>query len=179
MDKSDLPDLLYGLIVQAQEMQKFALDFQKIALKAVDAIPIAAKSGTREAAREILIEGSQEAAESLKAASKKAIDASHQLRRTMSRAWLVHILWLAVAAIVITAIVFAGLGIAAKRKMATLDALTVQVQEMEAAREKLETKLGKIKLSTCSDRPCVRVDERPGRYGDSKKGELYMVIYGY
>lgn len=175
MDKSDLSDLLYGLIVQAQEMQKFALEFQETALKAVNAVPDAAKAGTGEA----IIERTKEAAESLETASKKAIDASDQLRITMSRAWTVHILGLVVAALVIAVTVYAGLGIAAKRKTAELETLTVQAQEMEAAVEKLDAKLGKIKLSNCSGRPCVRVDERPGRYGDSNKGELYMVIYGY
>lgn len=64
---------------------------------------------------------------------------------------------------------------------AVLDELTAQARTMQATVAKLSSQYGKVQLSTCGEnkRPCIRVDERLGRYGDTKNGELYMVLFGY
>lgn len=92
-----------------------------------------------------------------------------------------HVLYIILVAVVVTASIYFGLGFLAKQRAAELDELTAQARAMQATVDKLSSQYGKVQLSTCGEngRPCIRVDERQGRYGDTKNGELYMVLFGY
>jgi hypothetical protein len=53
--------------------------------------------------------------------------------------------------------------------------------QLEASIAELTKRGAKIDLSTCGDkkRLCVSIDEKAGRFGDPKRGELYMIAKGY
>ena len=59
--------------------------------------------------------------------------------------------------------------------------LRAEVTALETQAKEFNKKAGKAVISTCGEkgRLCIRVDERAGRYGDTQKGELFMVIHGY
>lgn len=59
--------------------------------------------------------------------------------------------------------------------------LRVEVANLKAQADEFSQKAGKATLSACGGkrRLCVRVDERAGRFGETPKGELFMVIHGY
>lgn len=52
---------------------------------------------------------------------------------------------------------------------------------LQASIEDLNKRGAKITLSTCGDKKllCVQIDEGKGRFGDLKRGELYMIPKGY
>lgn len=91
----------------------------------------------------------------------------------------VHIQWLVLAALVVVTVICFGLTFGVKYQAAELEDLTAQARTMQATIDKLGDQYGKAQLSTCGGRPCVRVDESLRQYGETKKGEVYMVIYGY
>lgn len=169
---------IYGLIVQAQEMQKYALEFRGTAQEAIKTIPISVRQGMQEAAREVISDKAETAAADLASAAGEARAATDQLRQMLSTARSLHVLWLAVAALVIGAVSYAGFGFLISRQASELEDLQIQAQQMEEVVNKLNSKLGKAEITKCGDRPCIRVDSRPGSY-TGKKGQDYMVIYGY
>lgn len=59
--------------------------------------------------------------------------------------------------------------------------LRAEVAYLEKQVKEFQNKAGKAMLSSCGEkgRLCIRVDEQGGSYGDSKKGELFMIIHGY
>lgn len=69
--------------------------------------------------------------------------------------------------------------------IAERDALQVEVATLKAGAEDWANRAGRAKLSKCNppggkpSRLCVSVDQKAGLYGDSAKGEAYMVIQGY
>lgn len=170
-------DKIYGLIVQAQEMQKFCLEFKGSAEGVVKTLPDATRNAVRDVARELIVEGTEKASRSLEEASRRATAAASELHEAHSGALLRHFVCLFLVAVVICAALWFGLGFMVERRAAELDELTNRAKAMQTTVEKLNRQYGKAQFSTCGGRPCIRVDERAGRYGD--KGELYYVLFNY
>ena len=84
-------DKVYGLIVQAQEMQRFALEFKGTAEGVLKILPDACRNAVRDAAREFITEGAENANKSLLDASKEAIAAAGAIRSAQSWALVKHI----------------------------------------------------------------------------------------
>ncbi|WP_297576661.1 hypothetical protein [uncultured Deefgea sp.] len=69
--------------------------------------------------------------------------------------------------------------------IAERDALQAEVATLKAGAEDWAKRAGRAKLSKCNppdgkpSRLCVSVDQKAGLYGDSAKGEAYMVLKGY
>ena len=172
-------DKIFGLIAQAEDIQKHAVTIQGAVQDALKTLPGTARDAIREAAREILIQEAQKASEGLLDASRGAIVAAEEIRNAQAGALLKHSLILCLVAVMISAAIYFGLGFLAKQRAAELAELADRARTMRATVDKLNSEYGKAMFSTCKGRPCVRVDERAGRYGEPQKGELYMVIFNY
>lgn len=173
-------DKIYGLIVQAQEMQKFCLEFKGTAEGVIKTLPGVARDTVGDVAKEIIVEGTKKASVGLLDASSKAMVAAEELSRAHTAALIKHIFVLTC-----TTVLFAA-GLWAWGNWAWSDVQTARAElaQLQAAVEKLESQYGKATLSMCTEtngnkRPCIRTDERAGLFGDPKKGETYRVIYGY
>ena len=103
-------DKIYGLIVQAQAMQKAALEFQETAealLKSVPTgVPDVVRDAIRDTAKEIIKETIKDASMDLRRASKEAAAASEELRSILRWAWPIHVFCLVLAAVVVMAIIY-------------------------------------------------------------------------
>lgn len=174
-----MEEKIYGLIVQAQEMQKFALEFKYAAEDIVKSVPDAVRIAVRDSSREIIIEGTEKASKGLLEASRVATAAAAELREAQTTTMLKHSVYLILLAFILSASIYVGLGFFASQRAAELDELTAQAKAMQKTVEKLNSQYGKAMFSTCEGRPCVRVDQKPGEYGETKNGELYMVLFGY
>ena len=75
-------DKLYGLIAQAEDIQKHAVTLQQVAQEAVKGLPGGYKEAVKGAAREILTEAAQNASTALLEACNEAKASSSALRRT-------------------------------------------------------------------------------------------------
>ena len=82
---------IYGLIVQAQEMQKYCLEFKDTAEQVINSLPDTAKEAIKESSDEIIIEATKKAYGSLIAASTLADEASKKINSAISGALLKHI----------------------------------------------------------------------------------------
>lgn len=105
------------------------------------------------------------------------------VRDAMSRisrdSMITHIQRLTLAALVIGTVICFGLVSFVKYQTSKLEDLTSRAETMQKTVDRLSDQYGKAKFSTCNGRPCIRVNERFGKFGETKDGELYMVIYGY
>ncbi len=158
-------DKIYGLIAQAEDIQGHAVKLQQVAQEAIKTLPEATRGAVRDAAREIIVEGTEKASRSLLDASSRATAASEQLRGASAAALIKHVTVLSLVALVISAAIYFGLGFLVKRRAAELDQVTTQARAMQEAVNKLNSQYAKAQFSTCGGRPCVRVDEQAGRYG--------------
>lgn len=172
-------DKIYGLIVQAQEMQKYALEFKGFAEDAVKKLPDAAKNAVREAAKEYIIEGMERASKSLQDVTGDAATASETLQQTLRWKWTIHALSLVLVAMVILAALYFGAGAMISYKTDELNLLSEQISIMEARINKLSKDGGKAIVTECSEqkRPCIRVDKDKVEY--TRGNEVYMIIHGY
>ncbi len=167
-------DKIYGLIAQAEDIQGHAV-LQQVAQEAIKTLPEATRGAVRDAAREIIVEGTEKASRSLLDASSRATAASEQLRGASAAALIKHVTVLSLVALVISAAIYFGLGFLVKRRAAELDQVTTQARAMQEAVNKLNSQYAKAQFSTCGGRPCVRVDEQAGRYGAPTP--LYGVVF--
>lgn len=183
-------DKIYGLIAQAEDIQKHAISLQSTAESVVKnirvtaedafrALPDATRGAVRDAAREIIVEGTEKASRGLLDASSRAMAASEQLRGAGAAALTKHIAVLFFVAIVISAAIYFGLGFLAKQRAAELDELTAQARAMQATVEKLNSQYGKAQFNTCDGRPCIRVEEKDEKRYTTDGGAVYRIIYGY
>ena len=65
-----------------------------------------------------------------------------------------------------------------------MDQLRAERGELQASIADLSQRGGRIQLSECGDagqrkRLCVRVDAKAGRFGDARRGQVYMIAEGY
>ena len=173
-------DKIYGLIVQAQEMQKFCLEFKGAAEGVIKTLPGVARDAVGDVAKEIIVEGTKKVSVGLLDASNKAMAAADELRRVHTVALLKHIFVLACIAVLLAA----GLWTWGNWTWSDVQTARTELALLQATVEKLESQYGKATLRMCtasdgSKRPCIRTDERAGLFGEPKKGETYRVIYGY
>ena len=172
-------DKIFGLIVQAEDIQRHAVVLQRVAQDAFKTLPDASRSAVSDAAREIIVQGTEKASRGLLDASREAKAAATELRNIQGRAWFVYLFGLCLVAVIIVFGLYFGLGWMIQLRAAELRELKAETQEMQATVDKLNNQYGKALFNTCDGRPCVRVNERLGRYGDVKNGELYMVLFNY
>ena len=172
-------DKIYGLIVQAQEMQKYALEFKGFAEDAVKKLPDATKNAVREAAKEYIIEGVERVSTSIQNAAVATSTASETLQQTLRWKWTIHALSLVLVAIVILAALYFGAGAMISYKTDELNLLNEQILIMEARINKLSKDGGKAIVTECGEqkRPCIRVDKNKVEY--TRDNEVYMIIHGY
>lgn len=175
---------IYGLIVQAQEMQKYCLEFKDTAEHVINSLPDTAKEAIKESSDEIIIEATKKAYGSLIAASTLADEASKKINSAISGALLKHISLVFIVGIIILSSVYFVSDFLINKKSAELDTLKIQIKEMESVIETLNSQYGKAEFSMCRNdegqrRPCIRVDYDAGTFGDVQNGKAFMVIYGY
>lgn len=114
------------------------------------------------------------------AAIERLPEAVRDAMNRISRDTLItHIQWLVIVALVVVIAITVGLGLFVKRQVSELEDITARAETMQKTVDSLSDQYGKAKFSTCAGQPCIRVDERKGKFGETKKGETYMVIYGY
>lgn len=144
-------DKIYGLIAQAEDIQGHAVKLQQVAQEAIKTLPEATRGAVRDAAREIIVEGTEKASRGLLDASSRAIAASEQLRGASAAAMIKHVAVLSLVALVISAAIYFGLGFLVKKRAADLDALSVQVSAHRATLAELQAKTWGLELITFSD----------------------------
>ncbi len=139
-------DKIFGLIAQAEDIQAHAVKLQQVAQEAIKTLPEATRGAVRDAAREIIVEGTEKASRGLLDASSRAIAASEQLRGASAAALIKHVTVLFLVALVISAAIYFGLGFLVKKRAAELEALTVQVEAHRAALDELQSKTWGLEL---------------------------------
>lgn len=172
-------DKIFGLIAQAEDIQKHAVALQRSAQDAIKTLPDASRAAVRDAAREFITEGAEKASRGILEASREALAASAELRGTQMTTLLKHILCLVLVAVVIVTALYFGSGQLIRSRLAEAQRLSSQVAALEASAMDFAQRAGKAVLATCGERLCVRVDERAGRFGETQNGELYMVLFNY
>lgn len=138
---------IYGLIAQAEDIQRHAQELQHSAEDAVRRLPEATRGAIRGAADEILAESAKKATESLIRASEGASMAGAILRRT---AVLQGVFLLAVALVVAGAGYFA-LGYVYRERLADLAEVKAQVQAERATLADVRRETWALELVTYSD----------------------------
>jgi len=140
-------DKIFGLIAQAEDIQKHAIALQRVAQDAVKTLPEASRSAVRDAAREFIIEGAEKASKGLLDASSEAKATSEALRRTglMQGAFL-----LLVALVAIGAVYFAG-SLLFKSRLEELAELKIQLAQARAALDELQSKTWGLELVNYGD----------------------------
>ena len=171
-------DKIYGLIVQAQEMQRFALEFRATAEDALKRLPDASRRAVSDAAQQILIEGAEKAAKSLLEASGGAIAAAAELHSAQSWALAKHIAVLVLVAAVIVASLYFGAGYLVSSRIAEAQRLGREVIALEARAADFSKRAGKAVLTDCGGRLCVQVDAKAPVY-DGRDGEVFRILHGY
>ena len=138
---------IYGLIAQAEDIQRHAQALQHSAEDAVRRLPEATRGAIRGAADEILAESTKKATESLIRASEGASMAGAILRRT---AVLQGVFLLAVALVVAGAGYFA-LGYVYRERLADLAEVKAQVNAERATFAELQRKTWRLELVKYDD----------------------------
>jgi large-conductance mechanosensitive channel len=165
-------DEIYGLIVQAKEHQKFVLEFKAAAEGVIKTLPSASRDVIENATREIIDRRVEEASTTLQTASLEAKAAATALRSAQAFNWLLS----AFTLLLISFVIVAGMYFVSSHMIQ--NRLT-EVKRLQANVDTLNRELGNAVFNVCDGRPCVRVDERAGRFGRPQDGELYMVLFNY
>jgi hypothetical protein len=183
-------DKIYGLIVQAQEMQKFALEYHAKANNTLKALPGTVRDAVTAAAIESIKDGTKKASEDLSAASSdiKTVSAKvnavagrlEKVDESMQGAWVLHVVLLVAVGVIISLGIYVLMGLWLRSQAEYLSELKDEAATMRNTIRELKTDLGKAQITTCGSahRSCIRVDERPGTF-EGQNGEKYMVIFGY
>ena len=129
-------DKIFGLIAQAEDIQKHALALQRSAQDAVKTLPDASRGAVRDAAREFITEAAEKASRGLLDASNEAKATSAALRRT---GLLQGVFLLAVALVVIGAAYAAG-SFLVKSRVDELAELKAQVTAERGTLDELRSK---------------------------------------
>ena len=99
-------DKIFGLIAQAEDIQKHALALQRSAQDAVKTLPDASRGAVRDAAREFITEAAEKASRGLLDASNEAKATSAALRRT----GLLQGVFILAVALVVIGVLSLGIG---------------------------------------------------------------------
>lgn len=167
-------DQLYGLMAQAEDIQKHAVAFQRAAQDAVKTLPDAAKGAVRDAAREFIVQGAETASRGLLDASSEAKAAASSLRRT---GLMQCVFLLAVALVVISATYAAG-ALLAKNRVDELAELKAAIRAEEAILAELRSKTWELKLVEWDDERGIILPKgvKVMRSGQMKDGREAIVI---
>lgn len=200
---------IYALIVQAQESQKFVLEFREDAKHVLNSLPEAAKRAVKASAGEIMeqtktcLKEATEATESIleqtQAGLMKAVESADMASERLAGRQLWGVVIYAVAAVVLV-IVLGGVGYLGylgwckvlEHQVKVLDRqITERQTRLKALEEEIDRaeavdrRLGKVQLTDCGmkngrKRLCIRVNSTlPAFYGGANGQEEYRVIFGY
>ncbi len=140
-------DKIFGLIAQAEDIQKHAVALQRAAQEAIKTLPDASRTAIRDAAKEFITEGAEKASRGLLDASNEARDTSAALRRT---GLMQGVFLLAVALVAIGAAYVAG-GFLAKSRLNELAELKAQITQEQATLAELRSKTWGLELVNYGD----------------------------
>ena len=129
-------DKLYGLIAQAEDIQKHAVTLQQVAQEAVKGLPGGYKEAVKGAAREILTEAAQNASTALLEACNEAKASSSALRRT----GLLQAVFLLAVALIIAGASLGGLNWFIKSRLSELAEVKSAIQAEKATLADLQSK---------------------------------------
>lgn len=135
-------DKIFGLIAQAEDIQKHAIALQRAAQDAVKTLPDASRAAVRDAAREFIIEGAEKASRGILDASNEAKATSTVLRRT----GLMQGVFLIAVALVMAGAGFAVMNFYGKSKLQELAELKAAIRAEEATLAKLQSKTWELEL---------------------------------
>ena len=168
-------DKIFGLIAQAEDIQKHAVTLQRAAQEVLKTLPDASKSAIREAARESIVQGAEEASRSLWDASSAAEATASTLRRT----GIFQCVFLVAVAIVVAGI---GYGVSSwifRSRGDDLAELKTQIVQEQATLDALRSKTWGLELVDYKDGTRgivlpknVKID----RTGDMPDGRAAVVI---
>lgn len=140
-------DKIFGLIVQAEDIQKHAIALQRAAQDAVKTLPDASRSAVRDAAKEFIIEGAEKASRGVLEASNEAKATSAALRRT----GLMQGVFLVVVALVVIGVAYAVSGFLVKSRVDELAELKAQVVTERGTLAELKAKTWGLELVRYKD----------------------------
>lgn len=147
-------DEVFGLIVQAQEMQKYALEFRFTAEDTLKKLPEASREAINDAARLILEQGTRDASRSLQEAAKEtkaAADAVSVSAALLKSTGLLQGVFLLLVVLVIMAALYFGGNLLFKSRIDELNELKAQIKAEQATLEKLKSKTWGLELVNYSD----------------------------
>lgn len=140
-------DKIFGLIAQAEDIQKHAVALQRSAQDVIKTLPDASRAAVRDAAREFIIEGAEKASRGLLNASNEAKDTATALRRT----GLMQGFFLLAVALVVGGVGFAVMGFIGKSKIAELNELKAAIRTEQATLNELQSKTWGLELVNYQD----------------------------
>lgn len=138
---------IFGLIAQAEDIQKHAVTLQRAAQDAVKTFPEAARGAVRDAAREFIVQGAETASKCLLGASDEAKAAASALRRT----GLMQGVFLLVVALVIIGVGYFVGGWVLKSRVTELAELKAAIRAEEATLAELQSKTWGLELVNYQD----------------------------
>lgn len=138
---------IFGLMAQAEDIQKHAIALQRAAQDAVKTLPDASREAVRDAAKEFIADAAENASRSLLEASNEAKATSAVLRRT---GLLQGVFLLTVALVVIGAAYAAG-GWLVRSRVDELAELKALVRAERATLDELRSKTWRLELVSYGD----------------------------
>ncbi len=138
---------IFGLIAQAEDIQKHAVALQRAAQDAIKTLPDASRAAVRDAAKEFITEGAEKASRGLLDASNEAKATSAALRRT---GLMQGVFLLAVAMVVIGAAYVAG-NLLVKSRVDELAELKTQIEAERDTLAELRSKTWGLELVKYDD----------------------------
>ncbi len=171
-------DRIYGLIVQAQEMQKFCLEFKGSAEKVVKSLPDVARNAVRDAASEIITEGTEQASKALLGASTEALAAAKAIRSAHIGHLLFSCAVVVVVALIACAAVYGGMGYLADERRAELKELERRTAIAQRTLDELEAKTWGIELAKDSTQRWIILPKGRtfGKTGDMQDGRKAIFV---
>lgn len=140
-------DRLYGLIAQAEDIQKHAVTLHRAAQEAIKGLPEGYREAIRGSTREMLTEASQKASRGLLDASNEAKATCSLLRRT----GLMQGVFLVAVAIVIAGGTVGGMHLVGKSWMGELAELKTAIRQEQATLNELHSETWGLTLVNYND----------------------------
>lgn len=136
-------DKIYGLIAQAEDIQKHAVALQRSAHDAIKTLPDVSRAAVRDAAREFITEGAEKASKGLLDASNKAKATATALRRT----GLMQGVFLVAVAVVIAGGSYFAMRFIGAREIAQLQELKEQVRAERVILSEMQSQTWELELT--------------------------------
>lgn len=166
-------DKIFGLIAQAEDIQKHAVALQRAAQDAIKTLPEASRNAVRDAAREFIAEGAEKASRGLLDASNEAKTAAATLRQTGQRTRLFQVLLLLAVALVIMGAAYGAGSLLIKNRVAELDELKALVIAEQAKLAELQSKTWGLELVIVEGQRWIRfkTGDSPGEKVNWENGK--------